>query len=286
MKKIYLPLLCVVLQLFAFSPVKSQTACPGAIQNVNFSNGVCAIVGVKLVPNENVALFDVDANLIGQGTTNANGDVTIPYNCGVTVNRATICYLNNGVPTCCDYEAPVPLLLPVKISFFNAEIRENNAVVLNWTSELELGSHKYIVQRSDDGKTFTDIGELKAAGNSVKAVNYNFTDFTFNGGISYFRLKEVDKDGEFDYSKIVYVNNRKEMKLVKAVAPNPFVSDIQLIGINTADVTNKNIKVYSSFGQMIPFRITGANSIAIDPSAPRGVYLLKVKEQIIKLVKN
>jgi hypothetical protein len=284
MKKHYLPLVCIAL-LFSFT-AKSQNLCDGAIQNVNFSNGVCAIIGVNLVPNQNVALFDVDANLIGQGTTNANGDVTIPYNCAATVNRATICYLNNGIPLCCDYQAPVPLLLPVKLSFFDADITATNTVSLKWTSELELGSNKYIIQHSDDGVNFTDLGSQTARGNSIQQVDYSFYDLTYNGGRRYYRLKEVDIDGSFDYSKTVLVDNKKKTQPVKSVGPNPFVSDVKLVGITAEDLKEKNIKVYSTFGQSISFRISGANSITIDPSAPRGVYLLKVKEQLFKLVKN
>ena len=63
MQKIYLPLLCACFLFFSFS-VNAQDDCPGAVANINFSNGVCAIIGVNLVPNQNIALIGVDASLI------------------------------------------------------------------------------------------------------------------------------------------------------------------------------------------------------------------------------
>ncbi|MBC8034409.1 MAG: T9SS type A sorting domain-containing protein, partial [Chitinophagaceae bacterium] len=61
---------------------------------------------------------------------------------------------------------------------------------------------------------------------------------------------------------------------------------VQLIGITSAELNSGTVVVFNSFGQRVNYRIAGANAIEIDPSAARGVYILKVKSQTFKLIKN
>jgi hypothetical protein len=289
MKKFYLSLclfLFCITGLTSFSVLQAQ--CTAFVQNINYDNGdACAVLGFRFPANVNLGLFSSTGVLVASGVTNESGDVTIPYVCGSDVYRVSACYPGpDGATICCDAYVPAAIILPMKVTSFNAVVNANNSVSLNWVSELEIGSSKYVVQKSADGKNFTDMAEIPSAGNSVKQVKYNFSDTKFNSGFSYFRLKQVDKDGRTEYSRVVYVNNTKASGLVKAVSPNPFISDIQLIGISSTEVLRENIRVYSAFGQNISYRITGSNSIAIDPSAPKGLYLLKIKDQVIKMLKQ
>jgi hypothetical protein len=288
MKKIYLPLLlCALFSGFFSSSITAQDACqpglPPVASAVNVNNVFCVVYGDRLAPGSVVLLLDVNLQPIGSGTADPTGFVSIVYDCDQTPYRMSAYVEGVGF---CNVLVPPQAFLPMKLTNFTAEISRSNTVVLNWTSEIELSSFKYVVQKSDDGKNFTDIGDIKAAGNSTKSIKYNFADINFNGGVSYFRLKQVDVDGKFEYSRVVYVNSRKSLGLVKSVAPNPFTSDVQLIGITSSEVINKNIRVFNSFGQQVSYRITGANSIAIDASAPQGVYYLRFKDQTFKLFKN
>src|SRR3954466_14877317 len=159
MKKIYSTLFFFfalsALSLFSFD-VHAQ--CSGAIQNIDFDNGTCAVLGLHLPANTNVALLDNNAVLIGSGATNENGDVTVPYPCALTPYRLTACYtLPGGGTECCDAYVPAKIILPVKLTEFNAQLLSNQTVKLSWVSEMELSSYKYVVQRSTDGKNFSDI---------------------------------------------------------------------------------------------------------------------------------
>jgi hypothetical protein len=288
MKKNYLPVLVVTLATLLVSrPAKAQNACPPGLPPIatalNVNNVFCVVYGDRLWPNSIVILLDINLQAIGTGTADATGFISIEYPCDQTPYRLSSCVSGVG---CCNVLVPPQAFLPIKLSNFSAQISKSNSVILNWTSEVELSSYKYVIEKSTDGKKFSDIGEIKAAGSSNKAIKYNFADINFNGGISYFRLKQVDIDGKVEYSRVVYVNNRKSIGLVKSIAPNPFTSDVQLIGISSSEVIDKNIRVFNSFGQLISYRITGANSIAIDPAAPSGVYYLRIKDQSFKLIKN
>ena len=280
-------LLCSFLTISSSNLVFAQNACPAGpapvASAVNADNAFCVVYVKNVWPDALVMVLDANLQPIGSGYADATGFASIEYPCGQTPYMVSSCVSGVG---CCNVLVPPQAFLPMKLTGFTAHITRDNSVQLTWTSEIELSSFKYVVQKSNDAKTFTDIGDVKAAGNSDKLTRYSFSDINFNGGTSYFRLKQVDIDGKVEYSRVVYVNNKKSLLLVKSVAPNPFSSDIQLIGISSSEVISKHIRVYSAFGQTIGYRITGANSIAIDAGAPPGIYYLRVREQTFKLFKN
>jgi hypothetical protein len=288
MKRFYLPvLLCLLLTCLSTHSLLAQSPWPGglppAAKAMRTVNSICLVDADYLWPNSLVIVYDVTLLPIGISISDTAGSADIVYLCGYSPYSLTTCSSTSG---CLNVLITPEVSLPVKLTNFSAEISSGNTVILNWTSEFELNSYAYVIQKSDDGKKFTDIGEIKAAGSSDKPVKYHFADINFNGGVSYFRLKLMDIDGKAEYSKVVYANNKKASGLVKSVAPNPFISDVHLIGISSAELTNKNIRVFNAFGQTVSYRITGANSITIDPSAPSGVYYIKVKEQTFKLFKK
>ncbi|RYG02789.1 MAG: T9SS type A sorting domain-containing protein, partial [Chitinophagaceae bacterium] len=139
--------------------------------------------------------------------------------------------------------------------------------------------------KSTDGKNFTTIGTIAAAGNSNAALNYAYDDKSFSG-TAFYRLRLVDLDGKTEYSAVRYANGGPNAATTFSVFPNPFRSDVQLKGINASDVNKSNIRVFSATGKEVSYKITGANSIAIDASLPKGVYILRVKDQTYKLVKE
>jgi hypothetical protein len=181
---------------------------------------------------------------------------------------------------------PPAASLPIKLTAFNGRLKTDNSVTLDWTSAIEFDSYQYQIERSYDGKNYELVGTLKAAGASTELINYTFTDQLPSAGSFFYRLKQVDIDGRFEYSKVVYVNSKKGAGVITKVFPNPFTSEIQLIGATSADMTPGNIHVYSIAGQMVGFHITGANAIAIDQALPNGMYIIQVKDQRFKLLKH
>ncbi|WP_207514427.1 T9SS type A sorting domain-containing protein [Longitalea luteola] len=181
--------------------------------------------------------------------------------------------------------------LPIKLSSFNGRLSTETEATLAWTSSLEENSFQYEVQRSADGKNFVTVGKVTAAGTSLDAIKYSFKDPLPANGSYWYRLNMIDIDGKSELSKVVYVNSKKGSGIITKVFPNPFTSEIQLIGATSADLTSGNIRVFNVSGQQIRFRIVGANAIALDENAPKGMYFLKFRnkadqEQILKLMKN
>jgi hypothetical protein len=91
--------------------------------------------------------------------------------------------------------------LPVNFTNFTA-LAQGKEVLLQWQTAQEQNSSHFIIQHSTDGKTYSDIGSVAAAGNSTTAKNYSFRDQAPFNGLNYYRLKETDLDGKSMYSVV------------------------------------------------------------------------------------
>jgi hypothetical protein len=218
-----------------------------------------------------------------------DGGTSITYDCRYIKRIEIIWWKAPGVPGECWYTPAEGGALPVKLTSFNGRMQNDNSVTLDWTSAIEENSFTYEVQRSVDGRHFETVGTLKAAGTSMQSINYTFDDQLPSAGIYFYRLKQIDIDGKFEYSKIVYVNNRKGSGVVTKLFPNPTKGEIQLIGATSADLQPNNLSIFSIAGQRIKYQVNG-NIIHLDPATPDGVYIVRLKTaaglQQFKVVKS
>lgn len=187
--------------------------------------------------------------------------------------------------------------LPVKLLDLHAG-KVQQDVLVQWLTASEEGSDRYEVERSADGKAFTYAGTVKAAGNSSASRNYLYTDH-FNelpaSGNMYYRLKMIDLDGGYSYSKTVQVSWKDGVQPVQVqVYPNPFVSEVWVstvtpsAGVATlvlTDMTGKEISRRSIAAEK------GSTSMRLDETGLQpGIYFLAVElngeRQLYKLVKQ
>lgn len=243
--------------------------------------GVVSLIGAP-GPLGSQPVPDLNGNIFTK--LDGNGAATIAYNCAF-VDHIEIDYNVGGHHYTCKYAVAAGGSLPIKLTAFSGRLNTETEATLSWTSSLEENSFKYEIQRSADGKTFVTVGTVNAAGTSLEAVKYNFNDPLPGTGAYFYRLNMIDIDGKAELSKVVYVNSKKGAGVVTKVFPNPFTSEIQLIGATSADLIPNNIKVFSITGQLMRYRIVGANAIAIDENAPKGMYIVKIKDQTFKLNK-
>ena len=110
--------------------------------------------------------------------------------------------------------------LPIELISFTAT-KKNKAVDVTWETAAEINNDYYLVEKSKNGVDFEPLGQVKGAGNSLAKLNYNIVDEKPYNGISYYRLKQIDFDETFSYSKIESVdfNNTKDFSF--DVYPNP-----------------------------------------------------------------
>ncbi len=123
--------------------------------------------------------------------------------------------------------------LPVELLFFTGRVTNKEIVELLWATASELNSDYFGIEHSEDGLSFLSLGKVKAAGTSNDVHNYLFEDSFHSIGRSYYRLKQVDFDGQTSYSDVVKVDviNQQGIK----VYPNPVTDhEINLV-INNND---------------------------------------------------
>lgn len=119
---------------------------------------------------------------------------------------------------------PAATLLPITLLNFSGKPIANT-MQLQWSTAAEINSGYFEVQRSADRNNFEPIGKLAAAGNADLTQTYSFTDNAPKiNAINFYRLKEVDRDGHFVYSKII-AGSFNENVLVK-IYPNPATDNV------------------------------------------------------------
>lgn len=180
--------------------------------------------------------------------------------------------------------------LPVSLVDFTATA-ENKIVRLRWQTSSEHNLSNFIIQRSGDTQNFTSIGYLNANGNTNFKTNYTTLDNSPLNDINYYRLKMMDIDGKFSFSKIVSVK-LKDDGFNFTLSPNP-AQDILHVNINgvhetvtlqIVDANGKKVKEMKSV-------LNGSTSLSIDiHNLSRGVYSLKLfktsKNEIIRFIKE
>jgi len=125
-------------------------------------------------------------------------------------------------------------LLPVELVFFRATTDvATGRSLLDWSTASEKDSRYFVVERSKDGRQYVPIGQVGAAGQSARRIDYQFVDVQPLPGTSYYRLQQVDNDGSFAYSKIVAVYFTEQAAQL-TVFPNPVKDRLMLRLTNLA----------------------------------------------------
>jgi hypothetical protein len=143
------------------------------------------------------------------------------------------------------------LTLPITLTDFFQNLA-GKKVQLEWITEAEMNSKEFIVERSFDGIGFEAIGSVAAAGSSYATKHYSFKD-DLPDYINYYRLKQVDIDGKFSYSKVLYVKveQASPLRLLEnivtsylryRIAPGMNGSKIEIYDMNGRSVYKTKVK--------------------------------------------
>ncbi len=114
--------------------------------------------------------------------------------------------------------------LPVEMTSFTSTT-SGDGVVLLWNTASEINNHGFEVERSYDGNIFSNVGFVNGHGTSTETHSYSFTDKLDNNinGLLYYRLKQVDLNGQCSYSKILTVKFDVPVHFsLSQNFPNPF----------------------------------------------------------------
>lgn len=168
-------------------------------------------------------------------------------------------------------------ILPVELISFNAQ-KGNGIVEIKWTTASEFNNDYFDLERSADGEKFSKLGTVTGKGTIYTKSEYRFIDQFPLSGVSYYRLKQVDVDGEFSYSKVVAVTV-DDRELVRLDAyPNPFNGKEITIVISGVEDETVPLMLYDLMGRecgkFLLDSNTGKLSLSLDQSLAPGTYVL------------
>jgi hypothetical protein len=170
-----------------------------------------------------------------------------------------------------------PVILPVGLIDWTATNEDDRSVLLRWTTTQEVNNQYFEVERSADAIHYSAIGRVAGAGHTSTQVNYQWTDSFPAKGMNYYRLKQVDLDGKFNYSSVVTANIDPASGSRLAIFPNPAGDVINLL--NPGGLPIREIRIYNAAGAELrrygPF--TSGNAVQINiKGLSGGLYTLKV----------
>jgi len=207
------------------------------------------------------------------------------YTGGVTNFKITATVTKKSTGNTSEYATCTTL--PVTFIGLSAERNASGQNVLHWSTSSEKDNDYFVIERSLDGKNFEPIDKVKGNGNSNSISNYEYANNFDANGIVYYRLKQVDFDGRYDYSKIVHVTSHSSNDF--SLYPNPLTSgrDLQLdlsAGENDEVVT---IQIVDAVGQsVLEYNGQGLQHTLSVSSLSKGVYFVWVTTEDFVSVKK
>ena len=133
--------------------------------------------------------------------------------------------------------------LPIELLYFNGK-NENTYNHLTWSTATELNNDYFTILRSVDGVYFHNIAIIPGAGNSINTLTYSFDDYTYEGTLNYYVLKQTDYDGRYKNSDIISVLSRER------VAPT-LIKITNLLGQDISDDYHGIVLFYYSDGTIV-----------------------------------
>lgn len=128
-------------------------------------------------------------------------------------------------------KVPYETVLALSTLKFNAVLSKNN-VYISWQTSNSINVSSYVIERSNDGRTFNDLDKINVNETNAGKSDFNITDNNPFNGFNYYRLKIVDDNGNVSYSEIKVVNISRN---IVSIAPNPVHSVLQLQAQNVSN---------------------------------------------------
>lgn len=125
-------------------------------------------------------------------TQGGSYEARVGSNCGSTNDSGFSGVVSTGV-------------LPVELVYFKAK-RQDEKIIINWQTANEINNEGFEIQRSQNGLDFEKIGWVDGFGNSFEQNNYQFIDEEKTIGLTHYRLKQIDFDGQFELSNIIIID--------------------------------------------------------------------------------
>ena len=172
-------------------------------------------------------------------------------------------------------------IVPIELTLFEGKY-SNNKVFLNWQTASELNNHGFEIQKSSDCISWEEIGFVQGMGTTSEIFNYSYIDENIKDEINYYRLKQIDLNGSFNYSQSINVTTTIEGFKLFQNFPNPFNSST-IINYQVPVRSFINISLYDIKGEKISELATdvkekGSYKVVLgNIKLPSGIYFARLQ---------
>lgn len=163
--------------------------------------------------------------------------------------------------------------LPVELVRFDAALSPDQAAVdLSWSTLSEVNSDHFVVERTTDGRNYEFVCQVAAAGWSSAQLSYYDADRAPLTGMSYYRLKAVDRDGSYQYSGLRQVKLQQPIVAGTVLYPNPVRAGSALHV--EASLAIASLRLFDGAGRLVQYvqQLPSSGTIHVGRQLPAGVY--------------
>lgn len=171
--------------------------------------------------------------------------------------------------------------LPIELSYFESEIVEDG-ILLSWETLSEKNNRGFAIEKSTNGRDWEEISWMDGHDTDSQANQYEYLDKAPSYKINYYRIKQVDYDGKYDYSPVVSEYYLRQQQTVE-VYPNP-AHDRVVIRVSTG-LPAQSLVLYDATGQKVMME-KSKNWLNL-ANLPRGLYVIELtfdNENIFKRI--
>jgi hypothetical protein len=167
------------------------------------------------------------------------------------------------------------LVLPITLTEFNAN-STSSKINLTWKTASERNNHFFEIEHSTNSISWKKIATIQGSGTSNLEKRYQYSDFSPVKGTNYYRLKQVDFDGTFTYSKIAMTQFDDAIMAIRAF-PNPF-SDKITFGFNGV---KSNVQLFDVHGKLLLQKETNESELLelATENLATGIYFVTVRTE-------
>ncbi len=228
-------------------------------------------------------------SFIGSGPYNLDAGATLMVGFGVVAGQNLADLQAN---TDAAQEVWDNTIVPVELTSFTANTNNLGQVVLNWQTATETNNRIFEIERKDAVNSFATVGFVKGAGTTTEPRDYTYTDKNIIPGNYTYRLKQVDFDGRFEYSKEVEIAVTGLLTFdLSQNYPNPF-NPATIINFNIPEQGQVKLSVFNMLGEEVAVLVNSV--VAAGPhkaefnavSLPSGAYFYKLQQGNSVMIKK
>ena len=203
-----------------------------------------------------------------------------------TISGGVATVVRTGVPAFSDFAIGLEENnyhpLPVQLEYFTAQKDGDHTSLLKWATASEIDNDHFEVERSADAATWVTLGQVKGAGTTIQEQHYSYIDANALNGVNYYRLKQVDIDGNFVYTNIEEVTfdgGAASTATTVTMFPNPLNESGPLtIQLSNSAATITNVSITNAIGQVVSTGTSSQTNVIqlTDLNLAAGVYAISV----------